>query len=163
MNIGRKPLNLSYFIEVVILFFVLQTGMQFIDKYFYYQNIKSEFNIKSDLQYTAVELSVEVLSAMNSSVHHYDKYAQKQLKFERLFHEVKLLGVVEGRESLIKSLDYFLDHVTSYMQYATMLKTSFRFVSTMELNKQSLNQQQDTRISNIIALIAAYQLSLIHI
>ena len=147
----------SYFIEVMILLLVLLAGGQCINHYFIYQNDKTEFDIKSDLHNTAVELSIEVLSAMNASIYHYDKYAAKQLEFERLYQEIKLAEKLSGRQHLSRSLGDFLGYVTSYMQYATMLKTSFRFVSSMALNKDVLNTQQKNQLSKIIALVAAFR------
>ncbi len=155
---GRRfPAALSYLIEGAILLLVCLSGSLFIDNYFYYQNDKMEFDIKSELHDSAVELTVEVLSAMNNSIYHYDKYALKQLEFERLYQKVESIETRNGRKELANSLNEFLSHVTSYMQYATMLKTSFRFVSSMGLNKAGLNKQQEIKISKIIVLIAAFR------
>jgi signal transduction histidine kinase/CheY-like chemotaxis protein len=149
--------KVSYLIEASFLCLILITGIQVINNYFYYKADKSEFDFKSELHDSSVELSVEVLSAMNNSVYHYDKYAQKQLEFEQLLQKVSQIDTVNDRQGLAQSLHEFLDNITSYMQYATMLKTSFRFVSSMELNKDSLDFQQKINISEIIALIAAYR------
>ena len=149
--------KLSYIIEALILLCVLLAASQFINHYFDYQNDKSEFDVKSDLHDTTVELSIEVLSAMNTSIYHYDKYASKQLKFERLYQKIDLIEKSNSHKQLSESLGDFLGHVTGYMQYATMLKTSFRFVSSMALNKGLLNTQQKNQISKIIALVAAFR------
>ena len=149
--------KLSYLIEAIILVSVLLAGSQFINHYFNYQNNKSEFDVKSDLHDTTVELSIEVLSAMNASIYHYDKYAAKQLEFERLYQEITLMEASNDRNKLSQSLNDFLGHVTGYMQYATMLKTSFRFVSSMAFNKDVLNINHKNKIMNIIALVAAFR------
>lgn len=157
MNLLAYRKELSFLLELTLLVIILFSGMYFIDNLSFYNNDKKEFDVKSDLHDTAVELSVETLTAMSNSIYHYDKYAQKQLEFERLFEEVKKVEELHGRNQLTNPLDDFLGSVTSYMQYATMLKTSFRFVSSMELNKQALNEEQKNQISKIIALIAAFR------
>ena len=148
---------LTYLAELFILLLVLVSGMYLIDNYFRYLDDKREYDIKSDLHDHAVMLSVETLSAMNNSIYHYDKYAQKQLVFEQLVSKTKEFEVSEEIDPISIHLNAFLSSVIGYMQYATMLKTSFRFVSSMELSKQDLGAQQKNQISSIIALIAAFR------
>lgn len=157
MNFQAYKKEMSFLLEITLLVSILISGIYFIDNQSFYNNDKKEFDVKSDLHDTAVELSVETLTAMSNSIYHYDKYAQKQLEFERLFEDVKQVEELHGRNKLTNPLEDFLGSVTSYMQCATMLKTSFRFVSSMELNKQSLNENQNNQISKIIALIAAFR------
>ena len=157
MNFQAYKKEMSFLLEITLLVSILISGIYYIDNLSFYNNDKKESDVKSDLHDTAVELSVETLTAMSNSIYHYDKYAQKQLEFERLFEEVKQVEELHGRNQLTNPLEDFLGSVTSYMQYATMLKTSFRFVSSMELNKQSLNENQKNQISKIIALIAAFR------
>ena len=145
----------SYALEGLLLLCVFIFGIGFIDNYLLYQDDKSEFELKSNIHDTSVELSLEVLSAISNSVYHYDKYAQKQLKLERMLGVLK--STYTSEQEMSESISTFLRSITSYMQFATMLKTSFRFVSNMELNKHNLNKNQQSSISEMIALIAAYR------
>jgi signal transduction histidine kinase/CheY-like chemotaxis protein len=147
--------NISYFIECIILMSILLFGIIFIDNYFYYETDKEELELVSNLHGTSFELSVETLSAISNTTYHYDKYAQKQLGFERLFDEIKKLEL--DTPEFNTAVNEFLLSVTTYMQYATMLKTSFRFVSSMAVKKEELSNNHQGEISEIISLIAAFR------
>lgn len=146
---------MTYSIEAGLILWIALLGMTAIDNYFNYQSLKHEFDNKAELNNSAVELSVETLSAMNNSIRHYDKYAQKQLAFERIYQDILRKNLASNlmQDQLLE----YLESVTGYMQYATMLKTSFRFVSSMELDTGGLSTSQQSKISKIIALVAAFR------
>ena len=137
----------SYVCEIFLLSLILISGVQSIDNFTAYQLEKKELALKSNLHNKAVELSVETLSAMSTATYHYDKYAQKQLGFERL------LGAsieLESTGQTFKNAMYeFLNSVTDYMQFATMLKTSFRFVASMALNTEEAVIESGKDFNNI--------------
>ena len=145
----------SYLFEFLLLSLILVSGIGFIDNYSFYQVDKKEFKLKSSLHNKAVELSVETLSAMSTATYHYDRYAQKQLGFERLLGKTINLGVADKKFQL--AMADFLSSVTGYMQYATMLKTSFRFVSSMALKTKSLSESEKRQVSEVVSLIAVFR------
>ena len=151
-----KNLAKTYYLaEALLMFLILMSGIGFIDNYYFYQDDKKDYELKSNLHNKAVELSVETLSAMSTATYHYDKYAQKQLGFERLLDQANSLNFTT--ESFQASMHDFLSAATGYMQYATMLKTSFRFVSSMTLNTQDLNRSEKRQVSEVISLIAVFR------
>lgn len=147
--------KLSYLIETGLLVFILLLGLSLIDVYFEHQRDQEELQLKSRLHDYSVQLSVETLSAMNSGVYHYDRYAQKQLKFEQYYNQLK--SMQDNKSDLISELDIFLGQVTGYMQLATMLKTSFRFISNMELMAKNVTQAQKTELTRLVSLVAAFR------
>jgi two-component system sensor histidine kinase/response regulator len=147
--------KLTYIVEVFLLSLILMAGIGFIDNYRLYQLDKKNLELKVSLHNKSVELSIETLSAMSAVTYHYDKYAQKQLGFERLLDKALKLGVVDP--VLKSSMNDFLSSVTGYMQYATMLKTSFRFVSSMALKTQGLSNTEKRKVSEVISLIAIFR------
>ena len=147
--------SFKYVVEISLLLFILLFGVRCIDLYVYYQDDKAELELKSMLYDKSVELSVETLSAMSTSTYHYDKYASKQLAFESLVESIERRQF--SRLSLQASLNEFLASVTGYMQYATMLKTSFRFVSSVALDTGEISLIEKRKISEIISLIAAFR------
>jgi|GEM_PF-1492821 len=145
----------SYVCEIFLLSLILIAGVQSIDNFTAYQLEKKELALKSNLHNKAVELSVETLSAMSTATYHYDKYAQKQLGFERLLDASIEL---ESTGQTFKNAMYeFLNSVTDYMQFATMLKTSFRFVASMALHTEGLNESEKRQVSEVISLIAVFR------
>ena len=147
--------KLYYLFEIVLLGLIVIAGMGVIDNYYLYQVDKKEIDLKSSLHNKAVELTVETLAAISTATYHYDKYAQKQLGFERLFDDILDLGVTTP--AFNSSMAEFLNSVTSYMQYATMLKTSFRVVSNMSVNTEGLNEIEKRQVAKVISLIAVFR------
>ena len=147
--------KVKYLIEIILMCLILFFGVRCIDLYMYYQDDKAELELKSRLHDKAVELSVETLSAMSTSTYHYDKYASKQLAFESLVEAIDRRMFSD--DQLQTALDEFLASVTGYMQYATMLKTSFRFVSSIALDTDDISLIEKQKISEIISLVAAFR------
>lgn len=155
MNTIESNFSPKYIIEIALLLLILVAGIHVIDNYNFYIGDKREFALKSDLHHKAVELSVETLSAMSTATHHYDKYAQKQLGFERTFDNAN--NEQYTSEYFRESIQDFLSASTGYMQYATMLKTSFRFVASMALNTRGLTENESRNVSEVISLIAVFR------
>ena len=147
--------KLSYLTEAAWLLLLLVFGVKAIDHYFMYEKAQVEFDLKSKLQSSEVQLSIETLSAINDTTHHYDQYAQKQLRFENLYQEVKNLNA--QNQKLESALFGLLESVTDYMQYATMLKTSFRFVSSMELDNSGLSDKEISELNYLFTLVATFR------
>ena len=147
--------KISYLIEVCLLAFLFIFGAKAIDQHFIYEKSQQEFSLKSQLQSSEVQLSIETLSAINDSTYHYDQYAQKQLRFENLYQAVKQLH--EKNTALETALFDLLESVTDYMQYATMLKTSFRYVSNMELTDLGLNDKKLNSIHTLLTQVATFR------
>lgn len=147
--------KVSYLIEVFLLCVLSLLGAKAIDQYFIYEKSQQEFTLKSQLQSSEVQLSIETLSAINDTTYHYDQYAQKQLRFENLYQAVKQLNI--KNTELETALFNLLESVTDYMQYATMLKTSFRYVSNMELSDLGLNDKKLNRLQTLLTQVATFR------
>ena len=147
--------KVSYLIEVFLLCVLFLLGAKAIDQYFIYEKSQQEFTLKSQLQSSEVQLSIETLSAINDTTYHYDQYAQKQLRFENLYQAVKQLNI--KNTELETALFNLLESVTDYMQYATMLKTSFRYVSNMELSDLGLNDKKLNRLQTLLTQVATFR------
>jgi signal transduction histidine kinase/CheY-like chemotaxis protein len=145
----------SYLIEVFLLCILFLVGVKATDQYFLYEKSQQEFTLKSQLQSSEVQLSIETLSAINDTTYHYDQYAQKQLRFENLYQAVKQLNI---RNIVLEvALFNLLESVTDYMQYATMLKTSFRYVSNMQLNDLDLNDKKLNSLQALLTQVATFR------
>lgn len=145
----------SYALEVAVLILVAWFGVKTIDAYYQHQTLQSQFAIKSQLQAAEIDLLVETLSAINTTTYHYDQYAQRQLEFERLYQIVNSFS--QNDKALQMALFEFLESVTDYMQFATMLKTSFRFIGNMELNKNRLSQYQMNQVRELLILVSGFR------
>lgn len=155
MNSMEYKISSKYIAEIIFIMLVLVAGLNVIDSYKVYSEDKREFELKSSLYHKAVELSVETLSAMSTATHHYDKYAQKHLGFERVFNEINSNKPTSGLFD--QTVQDFFSATDGYMQYATMLKTSFRFVASMGLNIKNLTEDEARYVLEIISLIAVFR------
>ncbi|ESP92839.1 response regulator [Pseudoalteromonas luteoviolacea] len=143
---------MKYLIEGCLLLLIWFFGSQAIDAYFLSKNLQQELLLKRQLQGMATELSLETLSAMDRNVYHFDRHAQKQLEFERLINELELNARLNPEMN--QSLDEFKNTIDTYMQLASMLKTSYRYIAKLELSKTEFNQQAQVLISRSIALVS---------
>ncbi len=80
---------------------------------------------------------------------------KKQLGFERTFDNAN--NEQYTSEYFREAIQDFLSASTGYMQYATMLKTSFRFVASMALNTEGLTEYERRNVSEVISLIAIFR------
>ena len=119
----------TYLAEALLLLSILVSGKSFIDSYVTQIYIKNEIQHITNLAEFAVELTVETLSTMNQSTRHYDRFAQKQFNFEDTLQTLEETHTLSA--TLKNELTKFLSYVNSYMQLATMLKTSFVIADTL--------------------------------
>ncbi|MBQ4837463.1 hybrid sensor histidine kinase/response regulator [Pseudoalteromonas luteoviolacea] len=143
---------MKYLIEGCLLLLIWFFGSQAIDAYFLSKNLQQELLLKRQLQGMATELSLETLSAMDRNVYHFDRHAQKQLELERLINELELNTRLNSE--IKQSLDEFKNTIDTYMQLASMLKTSYRYIAKLELSKAEFNQEAQVLISRSIALVS---------
>lgn len=144
-----------YLVEALILLSIFVSGKSLIDSYNTQNYLKNEIQLITTLAEYSIELTVEALSTMNQSTRHYDRFAQKQFAFEdalQSLEEVHTLSV-----PLKNELINFVSSVNSYMQLATMLKTSYRVVSHTNFQSEELTEQQRNLVAKLIVQVASYQ------
>jgi signal transduction histidine kinase/CheY-like chemotaxis protein len=148
---------MKYLLEVLLLILFWWMGSLAIDRYSELNTYQKELALKSELNRFTTELSLETLSATDSNVYHFDKHAQKVLRFESISHELSLNNALslETQEALKR----FHELVNSYMQLASMLKTSFKYISKLELEKRSFSDSNQALISSVIALASNLQVA----
>ncbi|MDK1288862.1 response regulator [Pseudoalteromonas sp. B95] len=143
---------MKYLIEGCLLVLIWMFGDQAIDAYFMSAHHQQELKLKRQLQGIATELSLETFSAMDRNVYHFDRHAQKQLEFERVINELTLNSRLNNE--LKSSLDEFKNTIDTYMQLASMLKTSYRYIAQLELAKDEFDADTQALISSSVALVS---------
>ncbi|KZN66094.1 hypothetical protein N473_11025 [Pseudoalteromonas luteoviolacea CPMOR-1] len=143
---------MKYLIEGCLLLLIWFFGSQAIDGYFLVQHQQQELHIKRQLQGVATELSLETFSAMDRNVYHFDRHAQKQLEFERLINELERNERLNAE--LSSALGSFKNTIDTYMQLASMLKTSYRYIAKLALDKAEFDTDVQVLLSRGIALIS---------
>jgi signal transduction histidine kinase/DNA-binding response OmpR family regulator len=145
----------NYLVEALILLSIFVSGKSLIDSYSSQIYHKNKIQLITTLAEHAVKLTVETLSTMNQSTHHYDRFAQKQFAFE---NTLQALDETHSLSAPLKNeLNRFLSSVSNYMQLATMLKTSYRVVTQTNFQSEKLTDQQQKIVAKLIALVASYQ------
>lgn len=143
---------MKYLIEGCLLLLIWFFGSQAIEGYFMAQHQQQELHIKRQMQGVATELSLETFSAMDRNVYHFDRHAQKQLEFERLINELERNERLNTE--LSSALGSFKSIIDTYMQLASMLKTSYRYIAKLALDKSEFDADVQVLLSRCIALIS---------
>ncbi|MBQ4813676.1 response regulator [Pseudoalteromonas luteoviolacea] len=143
---------MKYLIEAILLGLIWFFGFAAIDAYHLLNRHQHELELKSRLNLVATELSLETLSAMDSNIYHFDRHAQKQLEFERYLQELDLNNLLN--QDVATELDKFQVTIDTYMQLASMLKTSYRYIAKQELERGEYAPQSQNIISEVVSLVS---------
>ncbi|MGH1486434.1 MAG: response regulator [Cellvibrionaceae bacterium] len=112
----------KYWVEATFFFLLFYFGIQCIDSYRQEEIIKKESQYISALDQSISELRVETVLVDFNNTYHYDHHAQLQLETEKISQQ--LIYQTDLKQD-IKKLN---EIIANYMQLATMLKTSRRFI-----------------------------------
>ncbi len=115
---------IKYWVEVCLSILLFYFGIQCIDLYRQENQIKQELEIATSLQQAISALRLETVLVDFNNTYHYDNHAQLQLKAERISQNLLL------HKDIQKQLKIFNQTTSDYMQLATMLKTSRRFITS---------------------------------
>ncbi|RZM85410.1 hypothetical protein C3B51_00275 [Pseudoalteromonas rubra] len=151
---------MKYIIEVTVLLLIWWTGTQVIEQYQQLQNTQAKMALKTRLNRATTELSLETLSAMDSNIYHFDRHAQKQLEFESVYNELTSQHLLSDEMS--QAVARFHDAIDTYMQLASMLKTSYRYIAKQELEKSAFSAQAQAVVSHSAALVSNLQVTNSH-
>ncbi|WP_125720451.1 hybrid sensor histidine kinase/response regulator [Pseudoalteromonas rubra] len=151
---------MKYIIEVTVLLLIWWTGTQVIEQYQQLQDTQAKMALKTRLNRATTELSLETLSAMDSNIYHFDRHAQKQLEFESVYNELTSQHLLSDEMS--QAVARFHDAIDTYMQLASMLKTSYRYIAKQELEKSAFSAQAQTVVSHSAALVSNLQVTNSH-
>ncbi|WP_125557694.1 hybrid sensor histidine kinase/response regulator [Pseudoalteromonas rubra] len=151
---------MKYLIEGAILGLIWWIGAQAITQYYQLQDTQVTMALKARLNRATTELSLETLSAMDSNIYHFDRHAQKQLEFESVYNELLARDLLSDEMSL--AVAHFHDAVDTYMQLASMLKTSYRYIAKQELEKDAYSAQAQLAVSKSAALVSNLQVTNSH-
>nr|WP_275442912.1 response regulator [Pseudoalteromonas sp. OOF1S-7] len=135
-------------------------GSQAIDQYHQLQDTQAKMVLKSRLNRATTELSLETLSAMDSNIYHFDRHAQKQLEFESVYNELTSQHLLS--DEMNQAIARFHDAIDTYMQLASMLKTSYRYIAKQELEKSAFPAQAQAVVSHSAALVSNLQVTNSH-
>jgi signal transduction histidine kinase/CheY-like chemotaxis protein len=150
VNMNRRR---SYFIEVGLLLILLILGIQWIKTNKSLQEKRIQFQNVNEFNQIVTNLLLETLMINSENSHHYDWHAQLQLDFEQninsIQHSTKLMALANELNLTI----------ANYMQIATMLKTSRRFVASQQ-KSASTNALYDKNVANeLFAQILQFHIS----
>ncbi|BBN82375.1 hypothetical protein PA25_23600 [Pseudoalteromonas sp. A25] len=148
---------MKYLIEVVLLFLVWLTGSHAIDQYHTLKSLQAELTLKAELNRLTTELALETLSAIDANINHFDKHAHKQLEFERVSRQLASQGLLG--EQIGKDMEAFRVGVDTYMQLASMLKTSFKYVAKQSIDSPESSQTSQSILRTCAALIFNLQMT----
>ncbi len=153
---------IKYWIEVCLSILLFYFGIHCIDLYRQGNQAKQELEIATDLQQAISALRLETVLADFNNTYHYDNHAQLQLQAERISQNLLL------HEEIKKQLKVFNQTTSDYMQLATMLKTSRRFItsanSAFEDLPTEIKQPGETLLSKLSEFIVQpNSLTAIHI
>ncbi|KZN52845.1 hypothetical protein N474_02720 [Pseudoalteromonas luteoviolacea CPMOR-2] len=143
---------MKYLIEAILLGLIWFFGFGAIESYHLLDRHQHELELKSRLNLVATELSLETLSAMDSNIYHFDRHAQKQLEFERYLQELDLNDLLS--QDVATELDKFQVTIDTYMQLASMLKTSYRYITKQELERGEYAPQSQNIIGEVVSLVS---------
>jgi signal transduction histidine kinase/CheY-like chemotaxis protein len=117
----------------------------------YYRNIQELENnqvLKSELNKSIVEFSLESVSMISPTIYHYDQHALHRLKIEQL-----LAKLPSGNYELISNVKHFEEETTQYLQIATMLKTSNKLITSLAQSLSSAPVELQTKANTLIVLV----------
>lgn len=141
----------KYWIEVLLIGLMLLSGINLINQ----QHLKSASLEQQDhaiaLQQAISELTVATLLSDYSNTQHLDNQAQLQLKAENIVEKL------DDHAFLEKPLADFSSAISHYVQIATVLKTSKRFVASAEKIFSSTESQLSVKGEHLLALLLEYQ------
>ncbi|GAA3915143.1 response regulator [Litoribacillus peritrichatus] len=148
---------MKYLLEGLLLALIWLFGSLAVDSYHALEKQQKALQLANELNRFTIELSLETLTASNSSVYHFDKHAQKQLGLERVSNELRQNDSLSKEVSL--SLNHFSNLVVNYMQLATMLKTSYRYISSLGIQRDSFLPEEQSLLSSVLVLVSNLQVA----
>ncbi|AZZ96461.1 ATP-binding protein [Pseudoalteromonas sp. R3] len=151
---------MKYILEGIILLLIWWLGSNAIGEYHQLRDMQATLALKERLNRATSELSLETLSAMDSNIYHFDKHAQKQLEFESIYNELVSQQLLS--EEMNVAISHFHDAIDTYMQLASMLKTSYRYIAKQELESSTFSPQAQLIVSRSAALVSNLQVTNSH-
>ncbi|TMP24613.1 hypothetical protein CWB99_21615 [Pseudoalteromonas rubra] len=151
---------MKYILEGITLLLIWWLGSNAIDQYHQLRDVQATLALKERLNRATTELSLETLSAMDSNIYHFDKHAQKQLEFESVYNELVSRQLLS--DEMNKAISHFHDAIDTYMQLASMLKTSYRYIAKQELESDAFSPQAQLIVSKSAALVSNLQVTNSH-
>lgn len=145
---------LTYWPEILVVALVNLLGVVAVDHYHQRERHNTEQVLAIELQNTVSELTVATLLLEYSNTTHYDQQAQLKLKAETTWRKL-------GETQLAaEQWQEFMRAISHFVQLATMLKTSKRFVATAEgIYSDSSGTMQRTG-EHLVAMTSRYQVFL---
>jgi len=142
---------LRYLPEFILLIFFTLSGLQLIDNSKSQHKAEQQNKTLQALQQNVSDIMLETLKASSTYVQHYDKHAQLQLNLQKLHQQL------DAFPQLQSALYTFDREIAEYMQFITVLKTSRRFILSLETGANS-TANTDKMQAMLLTYIQAPQL-----
>lgn len=141
----------KYLPELVLLIVFTFSGLQLINNHQLQHKTEQQAHTLQALQQNVSDIMLETLKASSSYVQHYDQHARLQLNLQKLRQQLN------DFPQLQQSLHNFDQQIASYMQLITILKTSRRFILSLETGANS-NASTDKMQAMLLTYIQSPQL-----
>ncbi|MGB0495887.1 MAG: hypothetical protein ACPGJI_05995, partial [Kangiellaceae bacterium] len=139
---------MKYWPEFFLLTFLALASLFTVNNYRDIQTLEQNKFIQSELSKTIFKYSLEAISTVSPTIYHYDQHALYRLKIEKLLQSLQ-----KSKNELIKTVRLFEDETTQYIQIATMLKTSNRFIASLANLPLNTPKYLQDQMSTLIALV----------
>lgn len=146
--------TLDYWPEFIAFISLTLLGLMSVDAYRDRTVAETHYQVSQDFQYIVSELTVATLLVDYATTENYDKQAQLLLAAEDTWRNIK------NQEVLQSEWQTYNNNIAHFVQLASMLKTSRRFVAEAERHFDQNLTTYGAHGEHVVALILSFETSL---